>query len=402
MITRSKSQSEISANTNIIPANTISQHLSHTHSNTNAINTASHAPTYSQLAASQPQQSIKPIITTLNNTITNNSNTQNSPTYKYTIRNIPEAYASQKKLHTFFTTNLPIPHKTIIYNHNKTALVVTSKALPSNFEDTLKTAAGTFNISISPINPPKTRQNPTTRPLVFSIVARGIPQDVDENDVVNALKACNIDVHKCWRIKSRQTNTWTRLVRILLTDNRAVAHLINHGLCMFGRVYPCEPSLPPAPRPVQCTKCFNMGHLATECPNKPQCPTCVESNHAPGKCPAKEPACAKCQGMHPAYSPSCPVVKAAPVTPETPMLPVHIIPPPPEFADPEPQSQSPADPPSLFKVMAIITKVLLDLHPQQRPQVQKIVEAACREITHLPLRLSHSGRNVLLTFDIPA
>ncbi|CAH1384244.1 unnamed protein product, partial [Tenebrio molitor] len=137
-----------------------------------------------------------------------------------------------------------------------------------------------------------------------------------------------------WRIKSRQTNKFTKLIRVITEDTVTVDFLLNNGINLFGNHHQCEPSKPPEPAPLQCTKCFQLGHPATACTNKPACPKCPET-HAPNNCEAATPKCLLCGGAHAAWSRKCPKFKDTPITDETPIAPTYIINPPAEFADPE-------------------------------------------------------------------
>jgi hypothetical protein len=110
--------------------------------------------------------------------------------------------------------------------------------------------------------------------------------------------------------------------------------LLNNGINLFGNHHQCEPSKPPEPTPLQCTKCYQLGHPATACTNKPACPKCPET-HAPNNCEAATPKCLLCGGAHAAWSRKCPKFKDTPITDETPIAPTYIINPAAEFADPE-------------------------------------------------------------------
>jgi hypothetical protein len=144
---------------------------------------------------------------------------------------------------------------------------------------------------------------------------------------------------------------------------------------------PSVPTKPPEPTPLQCTKCYQLGHPATACTNKPACPKCPET-HAPNNCEAATPKCLLCGGAHAAWSRKCPKFKDTLITDETPIAPTYIITPPPaEFADPEVLINESAE----FKIntkqtVVFVTKILYDLFPLQRPKIHELVELASRQI----------------------
>jgi hypothetical protein len=118
-----------------------------------------------------------------------------------------------------------------------------------------------------------------------------------------------------WCIKSRKTNKFTNLILVNTENTDTVDFLLTHGLVLYGKHHQCEPSKPPTPTPLQCTKCFQLGHHVTACPNKPACPKCPQT-HAPNKCEGAISTCLLCGGPHAAWSRSCPSIKTAPITEE--------------------------------------------------------------------------------------
>jgi hypothetical protein len=94
-------------------------------------------------------------------------NRPNSPTpkptlYKYTIKNIPEEFATQKKFYNLLTTHLVTRniHKSIV-NWNRTALLITSLPIDDKFTAQLNSATGSRNMTCAPINQ-KTANNPNS------------------------------------------------------------------------------------------------------------------------------------------------------------------------------------------------------------------------------------------------
>jgi hypothetical protein len=186
-----------------------------------------------------------------------------------------------------------------VVNWNKTALLITSLPLPDNFLHNLNIAAGSKAITCTPINKktapnePKI-DNPRKKPQ-FSVVIKHVDHDIDENDINQVLASLELPIQRLWRIKSRQSNKFTTLIRVITEDTATVDFLLKNGLTLFGKHHQCEPSKPPEPTPLQCTKCYQLGHPATGCTNKPACLKCPET-HAPNNCEAATPKCLLCGG----------------------------------------------------------------------------------------------------------
>ncbi|CAH1384243.1 unnamed protein product, partial [Tenebrio molitor] len=67
--------------------------------------------------------------------------------YKYTIKNIPEEFASQKKFYNLLTTHLVTRNiQKLIVNWNRTALLITSLPVDEKFTAQLNSATGSKNI----------------------------------------------------------------------------------------------------------------------------------------------------------------------------------------------------------------------------------------------------------------
>ncbi|KAH0815921.1 hypothetical protein GEV33_006870 [Tenebrio molitor] len=272
------------------------------------------------------------------------------------------------------------------------------------FTAQLNSATGSKNITCAPINQ-KTATNPNPdnprKKPQFSVVITQVEHDIDENDISQTLASLELPFVRLWRIKSRQTNKFTKLIRVITEDTVTVDFLLNNGINLFGNHHQCEPSKPPEPTPLQCTKCYQLGHPATACTNKPACPKCPET-HAPNNCKAATPKCLLCGGAHAAWSRKCPKFKDTPITDETPIAPTYIINPPAEFADPEVLVDESAE----FKIntkqtVVFVTKILYDLFPLQRPKIHELVELASRQILRTKTRISHTGQRIYFTFDTP-
>ncbi|KAJ3649662.1 hypothetical protein Zmor_021389 [Zophobas morio] len=208
---------------------------------------------------------------------------QPDPQFKYSIQNIPARLATQKKFFTILTTHLLIKNIEILkVNFNKSALLITGSELPPSFQALLQTACSDAAITIGPINRrTKPQTNPKKSPH-FSLVIHDVDIDIEERDVLNHALSLNLKIHKMWRIVKKKNNKPTPLIRIISDHAPKIDLFLTIGINLFGRHHQCEPSNPPPPTPVQCPKCFTLGHNTSKCPKKPICPTCPDS-HAPNK-----------------------------------------------------------------------------------------------------------------------
>ncbi|KAH0809408.1 hypothetical protein GEV33_013383 [Tenebrio molitor] len=232
-----------------------------------------------------------------------------------------------------------------------------------------------------------------------------VGHDITPEDVI---AATSLKIIKAWRITSKKNDRPTTLIRITITERESLDALLLKGINLFGRNYECEASHPPAPTPVQCAKCFQFGHELAACLNKQVCPQCPNS-HPPNKCPEKDPICTSCKGSHPAWSRTCPILKEITITDDTPVLPVKIIDPPAEFADPcSPSDDSEASDPLMEAPLAVVKgiisftmKALFDLFPLQKAKIQKILEETSKAVFNVTTKVSHSGHKIHFTYDLP-
>jgi hypothetical protein len=275
-------------------------------------------------------------------------------------------------------------------NNNKTVLVITKAPLAPNFVKTLQVAANSPTITIVPINRKTPGPGSAPKKPTFSVVVRGVPQDISAEEIVTLCPS--LSTVKAWRIVSRKSNRPTSFIRVLTTDKLTVD---------YGRTFECETSHPPTPTLLQCPRSFQFGHGQAECTNKAICPKCPES-HPPNRCPAKEPSCSSCNGPHPAWSRACPSFKDILVTDETPVLPVKIIDPPTAIAGPTDSDSDLENDTTITIIKSLITfmtKTLFDLFPMQRSKIQTILENTSKSVFNVVTKVSHSGHKFHLTFD---
>jgi hypothetical protein len=323
--------------------------------------------------------------------------------FKYTVRNIPPQFSTQKSFYTVLCTHLGLRNFQLTVNFNKTALLITQLPITETVIQKLKISTNSKDISVTPINL-KTKKPSTIKQPTFSLVIKKVGHDITPDDVI---AATSLKIIKAWRITSKKTDRPTTLIRIIITERESLDALLLNGINLFGRNYECEASHPPAPTPVQCAKCFQFGIELAACLNKQVCPQCPNS-HPPNKCPEKDPICTSCKGPHPAWSRTCPILKEITITDDTPVLPVKIIDPPAEFADPcSPSDDSDASDPLMEAPLAVekgiisfTMKALFDLFPLQKAKIQKILEETSKAVFNVTTKVSHSGHKIHFTYDV--
>ena len=325
-------------------------------------------------------------------------------TFKFHIKNIPQPIANQKTFYTTLVTHLQVKNIEVLkVNFNRTALLIVSEPLPDDFSKKLKTVTNSSDIEIGPINPPKMpHMNPTKKPTLFSVVIKSVDSDISENDIREELENLNLNFHQIWRIKSKKTDKFTSLIRVTSPNMSTIDVLLTRGITLFGRRHTCETSHASPPTPIQCTRCFQRGHESSNCPNRPICPNCP-NQHSPNKCPQADPKCPFCQGNHPAWSRKCPKYHEFAISDDTPTLPVLIIDPPEEFADPTDPTDEPTPIDSSIvhprQLIAFLTKTLMDLLPHNRQVVKTTIEKPSVAIFRLHTRINPSGERLHFTFD---
>jgi hypothetical protein len=80
-------------------------------------------------------------------------------------------------------------------------------------------------------------------------------------------------------------------------------------------------------------------------PTRPPRHRMPQQTHAPNKCEAAISTCLLCGGPYAAWSRSCPSIKTAPITEETPIAPTIVMNPPAVIADPDITLNEPVEPP---------------------------------------------------------
>jgi hypothetical protein len=109
--------------------------------------TSSKASTPASSATPSPAAST----TTATTTTTTTSNTE-VDSFKYTVRNIPPQFSTQKSFYTVLCTHLGLRNFQLTVNFNKTALLITQFPITETVIQKLKISTNSKDISVTPIN----------------------------------------------------------------------------------------------------------------------------------------------------------------------------------------------------------------------------------------------------------
>ncbi|KAK9731661.1 hypothetical protein QE152_g13509 [Popillia japonica] len=144
--------------------------------------------------------------------------------------------------------------------------------------------------------------NKNTRSWAF--VVRGLPDDMDEQELVDELAAQKIELVKLYKMKKTKTPLF-----LVVPGSRTTPAQLNKMYPFLDHAKIKWDWYRAAKTSIQCRKCQRWGHSASNCFAKdPKCVKCAES-HATHNCrkedstPAK---CANCGGDHPASFRDCP------------------------------------------------------------------------------------------------
>lgn len=148
----------------------------------------------------------------------------------------------------------------------------------------------------------------------YSCVIASVEKDIPDDEISNHLAGEGITHRYCKRIKSKASNNWTTLIRIITGDLNSFEKLLNNGLLYKYKVYPVFPSKPPEPIPIPCAKCSEFTHTTELCPNSITCHKC-KGKHYTNNCPTSLPEkCAACNSdNHQAWSIKCPKRPTKPI-----------------------------------------------------------------------------------------
>lgn len=157
------------------------------------------------------------------------------------------------------------------------------------------------------------QQNESFRATFVCVIA-SVEKEIDEKLISNHLTSININHRYCKRIRSRSTQDWTTLIRIITGDIQSFEKLLNEGMFYKFRHYPVFPSKPPEPIPIPCAKCSGFTHITENCTTPITCRKCQGKHHTNSCESSLPPKCAACNSTeHQAWSIKCPKTPTTPI-----------------------------------------------------------------------------------------
>ena len=117
-----------------------------------------------------------------------------------------------------------------------------------------------------------------------------------ENDVTIA------KIH--WLSNRENGKTYGSMV-IYVTKGHDAKRLLEEGYFLLAGESASTSVFERRQGPVQCYKCWNIGHKAFACKKEQVCGRCAQQGHQHRQCQVAEPSCATCGGPHEAFSRNC-------------------------------------------------------------------------------------------------
>lgn len=139
----------------------------------------------------------------------------------------------------------------------------------------------------------------------FSCVVTGVDLDITADEVKQQLDGGGFQYTNVWRVKSRQSNKETGLVRVVTDHNAFLDRLISRGINIFLSHHRVETSRASPAQPNQCRTCQEF-HAAGKWAKSDVCGLCAKS-HTTRTCtaPAEKTKCAKYFGAHLTFPMKC-------------------------------------------------------------------------------------------------
>lgn len=193
---------------------------------------------------------------------------------------------NRQALSVFFEGMAPNEIKEVRINTRKNVLAVDTTR--RNARDKLRQITELGNIKVRPVIP---MEETCTAGVIYDIDLA-----ITNSDLPILIKPAYEGVaitHVC-----RLGNS--RCVKIVFKGDSIPSHVkVGH----FRHVV-----RPFVPKPLQCHKCFKIGHVEGACAKSVVCPRCAES-HTADVCRATNIRCGNCNGSHEATSKDCPRIK---------------------------------------------------------------------------------------------
>lgn len=338
------------------------------------------SPRHTSIPPSSPRRTITPL------SARPPSRDQGLPVYIAYVCNLPQHALSPKGFQPYISRVKDLAILCTIPTRTGKMLV---KSHDKDIQRKLLALRNIINLDVA-IEGPRERLHPAVntpnrpKPPSFSCVIKGVHRDISVDDVKQQLEENGIEFRDVWRIRSKQTNQFTRLVRVLTTNQAALDRMLSEGVWLFNCPHEVERSHPPPPQPFQCGQCQKY-HQPQPCKEKVTCSYCTQNHHF-GKCQNtnEAPKCANCGATgHVATSRQCPQRPKEPTSAAA-TAPL-------KSADqPEPDNA----PASKHDVLRFVTLAILNAIPDQHTRVEKFITALAKTIFNVRMTINYGGGNV--------
>ena len=163
------------------------------------------------------------------------------------------------------------------------------------------------NLTIVEVKTARGTPNAPTPCFIIKDVSLGIELD----EIKEELEIQGFEVAKIFRIRSRQFDKDTRLIRVFCANKEKIRTAIESGVNIGLQRHRCEAPVE-LPKVVQCYNCQQFGHISTSCKETTKCLRCG-GNHKVKDCTQekKTAKCSNCEGDHPAQYKGCKSYKEA-------------------------------------------------------------------------------------------
>ena len=159
-----------------------------------------------------------------------------------------------------------------------------------------------------------TARLPKAQVITHQVIIKNIDTEVTEDEVKEMLQLQELPFIDVKRIRSRQRDAPTEMMRLILKEEGKKKQLLKNGIYLDQMHFKCVPAKEDTERKMvfQCWNCQQWNdHKTFDCKNKVKCVICA-GEHRKSDCPKQksEAVCANCGGNHAAWSTDCPTYQS--------------------------------------------------------------------------------------------
>ena len=155
---------------------------------------------------------------------------------------------------------------------------------------------------------------PKAQVITHQVIIKNLDTEVTEDEVKEMLQLQELPFVDVKRIRSRQRNAPTEMMRLILKDDAKKRLLLKNGIFLDQMHFKCVQAKEDTEKKLvfQCWNCQQWNdHKTFECKNKVKCVLCA-GEHRKSECTKEksEAHCTNCQGNHAAWSTECPTYQS--------------------------------------------------------------------------------------------